>query len=56
MGHAHGVQIAQKARLEVRVDVHEGETLAQIFFFDLMGPVGQMLARFRMATVAGNQR
>jgi hypothetical protein len=52
--HAHCVEVAQEARLEVRVNVHEGEALAEIFIFHLLRPVRQMLARFVVLAAAAN--
>src|SRR5665213_4590684 len=39
VSHAHCVEVAQQTRLQMRMNVHEREALAEVFFFHLLRPV-----------------
>ena len=54
--HAHGVEIAQQARLQMRVNIHERKAFAKIFVLDQLRPVRQMIRRFRVMAIAGERR
>ncbi len=46
VGHAHGVAIAQQARLEMRVNIEIGHFFEQVRAFRAIGPFTKVRARF----------
>ena len=54
--HAHGVQVAQQARLKMRFDVHVGKPLQQAAVLHPRGPVAQVALGFTGPAAIGQGR